>query len=73
MKDRVDACFSISASWRVSKFSSQPTSTRTFTPPSNSRSDCEAWELLCAPRRGVNVNMVLVQGIVVQRVSVGGD
>lgn len=56
-----DAHFSNSAKVRVSKVSSQPTSTRILIPPSNSRIDCEAFEGDdCAPRSGVKVNMLAV-------------
>lgn len=51
--------FSNSAKSRVSKVSSQPTSTRILMPPSSSSIDCEAFDGDdCAPRRGVKLNML---------------
>lgn len=50
---------SISLSFSTSKLSSQPTSISTFTPPSNSSSDCDAGDADCAPSRGVKLNMVV--------------
>lgn len=51
--------FSSSARSRVSKLSSQPTSTNIFIPPSNSKIDCDAFEDDdCAPNNGVKVNIV---------------
>lgn len=58
---RIRAYFSSSAKSRVSKDSSQPTSTRILIPPSSSRIDCEALEDGdCAPSRGVNVNIAVI-------------
>ena len=58
---RIRAYFSSSAKSRVSKDSSQPTSTRILIPPSSSRIDCEAFEEDdCAPSRGVKVNIAVI-------------
>ncbi len=58
---RIRAYFSSSAKSRVSKDSSQPTSTRILIPPSSSRIDCEALEDDdCAPSRGVKVNISVI-------------
>lgn len=51
---------SISLSCSTLKSSAQPTSMRICMPPSNSSSDCDAGEALCAPRRGVKLNMAAV-------------
>jgi hypothetical protein len=51
---------SISFSFSTSKLSSQPTSIRIWIPPSNSNSDCDAGDDDWAPRRGVKLNMVVV-------------
>jgi hypothetical protein len=50
--------FSISFSFSTSKVSSQPTSTSTLMPPSNSSNDCDAGDADCAPKSGVKVNML---------------
>ena len=49
--------FSFSSS-ATSKSSLQPTSIRTFMPPSNSSRDCEASELECDPSNGVKLNIL---------------
>jgi hypothetical protein len=49
---------SISLSFSTLKSSSQPTSIKICMPPSNSSNDCDAGEELCAPRRGVKLNMI---------------
>ncbi len=51
--------FSSSRSFSTFKDSSQPTSIRTLTPPSSSRSDCEAVDSESAPCKGQKVNIVL--------------
>lgn len=50
--------FSSSRRLSTLKVSSQPTSIKTLTPPSSSRSDCDAVDSDSAPWRGQNVNMV---------------
>jgi hypothetical protein len=49
---------SMSFSFVTSKLSSHPASMRILTPPSNSRSDCDAAEADCAPSKGVKLNMI---------------
>ena len=51
---------SISFSISTLNCSSHPTSMRICIPPSNSRRDCDAGEELCAPRRGVKLNILAV-------------
>lgn len=53
--------FLISFSFSALKLLSQPTSTSTLMPPSNSSSNCDAGDADYAPSSGVKVNMVLVQ------------
>ena len=50
--------FSLSSS-APSKPSLQPTSIKTFIPPSNSKRDCEASELECDPSNGVKLNILI--------------
>lgn len=50
--------FSSSFNLATSNDSSQPTSIKTFTPPSSSSSDCEADDSDCAPSSEQNVNML---------------
>lgn len=54
---RLCTYLSISFSFSTLKSSSQPTSIKICMPPSNSSNDCDAGEELCAPRRGVKLNM----------------
>src|SRR5450756_128053 len=50
--------FSSSFSFATSNVSSQPTSISTLTPPSSSKSDCDALDSDCAPCNGVKVNIL---------------
>lgn len=58
MTDRVETCCVMWSSLEAAKEESQPTSMRILTPPSSSRREDEAGEAVCAPSRGVKVNMV---------------